>query len=199
MKKYLILVSLILFFILNSCTGAGDVSEDLGNGYTYFSEGSCSRITSNFIYKEGIYPNINKYSFDKNFIIIEQSPTSKNVIHFLSNELRIKYGLLLYKKDSLKMTKHVVKFMQSKIWTDSIWHKEISKEILPESNVKSFDKLYKIASKIIKEDPYFQEMFSRKVNYYIIDKKNEQVYGPLSKEKYLIKRNELKVSKTLIF
>ena len=106
---------------------------------------------------------------------------------------------LLYMKDSIKMTKDVEKFMQSKIWTDSIWHKEISREVLPENNVRSFDTLSIIVSKIVKEDPYFKEMFSRRENYYIIDKQKQEVYGPFSKETYVTKRKELKVSETLVF
>jgi hypothetical protein len=201
MKKYFIFICLILFLILNSCIGAGvgDISEELGNGYSYFTEGSCARITTDFTYKEGIYPNVKKYAFDKNFIIVEQLPSSKSVNSYFVEDLRSKYGFLLYMKDSIKKTKEVKKFMQSKIWTDSIWHKEISREVLPENNVRSFDTLGKIASKIMKEDFYFKEMFSRKINYYIIDKVEQEVYGPFSKEKYLIKRKELKVSETLVF
>ncbi len=201
MKRYLIPIWLILIILLNSCLGAGvgDVSDELGSGYSYLSEGSCSRISPNFTYKEGVYPNIKSYSFDENFIIVEQTPSSKNINSYVVEDLRNKYGFLLYMKDSIKMTKDVEKFMQSKIWTDSILHKEISSEVLPENNVRSFDALGKIASKIIKEDSYFKEMFSRKINYYIIDKQKQEVYGPFSKENYLTKRKELKVSETLIF
>ena len=201
MKRYLIPIWLILIILLDSCLGAGvgDVSDELGAGYIYLAEGSCSRISPNFIFKDGIYPNIKNYSFDENFIIVEQTPSFKNINSYVVEDLRGKYGFLLYMKDSIKITKDVEKFMKSKIWTDSILHKEISREVLPGNNVRSFDTLGEIASKIIKEETYFKEMFSRKENYYIIDKQKQEVYGPFTIEKYRIKRKELKVSEILVF
>lgn len=56
----------------------------------------------------------------------------------------------------------------------------------------------KKADSILKNDPYYKKLFSRKTNYWIISKKDHQVYGPYSKPEYEAKRKELKVSKKLI-
>ncbi|CAM3958858.1 Lipoprotein [Flavobacterium branchiophilum] len=198
MKK----TTLIIYLLCSSCKfESDDINVNLGKDYLCIKKGTLTEIYANDSYGfgQGIYPFVKNFAFDKEFIIIEQETKKKEIVISFTEKLRGKYGFLLYMKDSIKITKDVEKFMQSKIWTDSIWHKEISREILPESNVRSFDTLGKIASKIIKEDPYFKEMFSRKINYYIIDKQKQEVYGPFSKENYLTKRKELKVSETLFF
>lgn len=198
MKK----TTLIIYLLCSSCKfESDDINVNLGKDYLCINKGTLTEIYANDSYGfgQGIYPFVKNFAFDKEFIIVEQETKKKEIVISFTEKLRDKYGFLLYMKDSIKITKDVEKFMQSKIWTDSIWHKEISREILPESNVRSFDTLGKIASKIIKEDPYFKEMFSRKINYYIIDKQKQEVYGPFSKENYLTKRKELKVSETLVF
>ena len=54
-----------------------------------------------------------------------------------------------------------------------------------------------IADSLIKNDPYFQIIFSRKLNYWIISHKENSLFGPYSKEKYLEKREELGVPEEL--
>lgn len=54
------------------------------------------------------------------------------------------------------------------------------------------------ADSILKNDPYYQKLFSKQTNYWIISKKDHQVYGPLNKESYLNKREDLGVSEDLV-
>jgi hypothetical protein len=49
----------------------------------------------------------------------------------------------------------------------------------------------KYADSIFRTDPYFIKLFSRKVNYWIIVIKNDQMYGPLTKGEYLNARRKL--------
>ena len=193
---------LIIFLFCCSCKfDNDDININLGSDYLCIKNGTLTEIYANNSYGfgQGIYPFVKNFAFDEKFIIVEQETKNKEILISFTEKLRMKYGILLYMKDSIKITKDVEKFMQSKIWNDSIWHKKISREVLPESNVRSFDTLGNIASKIINEEPYFKEMFSRRINYYIIDKQKQEIYGPFSKENYRIKREELKVSKTLVF
>jgi hypothetical protein len=198
MKKTILIICLLCC----SCRfDSDDINVNLGKGYVCIEKGTLTEIYANNSYGfgQGIYPFVKNYAFNEDFVIVEQETKREEILTSFTDKLRSNYGFLLYMKDSIKITKDVKKFMQSKIWTDSILHKEISREVLPESNVRSFDTLGKIASKIIDEEPYFKEMLSRKVNYYIIDKQRQEVYGPFSKVNYLAKRKELKVSKTLVF
>ncbi len=54
------------------------------------------------------------------------------------------------------------------------------------------------ADSILESESKYRELFFRDTNYYILSKKDYQVYGPLSKEAYLNKREELKVSEDLV-
>lgn len=54
-----------------------------------------------------------------------------------------------------------------------------------------------IADSIIKHDPYYQKIFSRPINYWIISHKVDSMFGPLSKEEYFQKRKELGVPEEL--
>ena len=54
------------------------------------------------------------------------------------------------------------------------------------------------ADSILKSEAKYRDLFLRDKNYYIISKKNHQVYGPLSKEEYLNKREDLRVSEDLV-
>ncbi len=55
----------------------------------------------------------------------------------------------------------------------------------------------RIADSIITNDPYYQKIFARKLNYWIMSHKNKKMYGPLSEIEYLKKRKELRVPEEL--
>jgi hypothetical protein len=54
-----------------------------------------------------------------------------------------------------------------------------------------------IADSILKNDSYYRSIFNRKVNYWIISHERNQLYGPLSKKEFSIKRIELEVPENL--
>ncbi len=62
---------------------------------------------------------------------------------------------------------------------------------------EDFKKSEIIADSIIKKDSYYQKIFSRPINYWIISHQLDSMFGPLSKEEYLQKRKELGVPKEL--
>jgi hypothetical protein len=67
------------------------------------------------------------------------------------------------------------------------------------SGKENFDDLLRKADSIMVNDPYYIEIYSSKVNYWIIDKVNERQYGPLSKERFEAERKILGVSSQLLF
>ncbi len=54
-----------------------------------------------------------------------------------------------------------------------------------------------MADSVIKHDPYYQKVFSRPINYWIISHQVDSIFGPFSKEEYFQKRKELGVPKEL--
>jgi hypothetical protein len=194
---FLIFISILLLF--SSCgPGIGDVSEDLGNGYYYRAEGSTRWIMPDNIFKDGVYANVIDYSSNNNFIIVKQSP-SKDINVLFTEILKSRYDLLLHEKDSMEQTKEVKNFLNSELWKDSIWHKKIANQVFENNVVKNSDSLNKIAKQIIQKDSFFKNMLSRKINYFIIDKKKQIVFGSFSINEYMLKRKELNIPESLIF
>jgi hypothetical protein len=194
---FLIFISILLLFY--SCgPGIGDVSEDLGNGYYYRAEGSTRWIMPDNIFKDGVYANVIDYSSNNNFIIVKQSP-SKDINVLFTEILKSRYDLLLHEKDSMEQTKEVKNFLNSELWKDSIWHKKIANQVFENNVVKNSDSLNKIAKQIIQKDSFFKSMLSRKINYFIIDKKKQIVFGSFSINEYMLKRKELNIPESLIF
>ena len=54
-----------------------------------------------------------------------------------------------------------------------------------------------IADSLVKNDPYYQKIFSRELNYWIISGKTDSLYGPYSKEEFLEARKVLGVPSSL--
>jgi hypothetical protein len=194
---FLIYISIVL--LLSSCgPGIGDVTEDLGNGYYYRAEGSTRWIMPDNIFKDGVYANVIDYSSNNNFIIVKQSP-SKDINVLFTEILKSRYDLLLHEKDSMEQTKEVKNFLNSELWKDSIWHKKIANLVFKNNVVKKSDSLNKIANQIIQKESFFKNMLSRKINYFIIDKKKQIVFGSFSINEYMHKRKELNIPESLIF
>lgn len=55
----------------------------------------------------------------------------------------------------------------------------------------------RVADSILKNDGYYLKLFSKKNNFWIIITQNDSLIGPLTKEEYLHKREELGVPKEL--
>jgi hypothetical protein len=89
--------------------------------------------------------------------------------------------------------------LNSELWKDSIWHKKIANLVFKNNVVKKSDSLNKIANQIIQKESFFKNMLSRKINYFIIDKKKQIVFGSFSINEYMHKRKELNIPESLIF
>lgn len=55
----------------------------------------------------------------------------------------------------------------------------------------------RVADSILKNEEYYIKIFSQKINYWIILTKKDSLIGPLTKEEYLQKRQQLKVPQEL--
>lgn len=57
----------------------------------------------------------------------------------------------------------------------------------------NYDELLNKADSLIANDPYYVEIYSAPINYWIADKERDKLYGPYSLKKYQIKRKELNI------
>lgn len=195
MKKHKIL-SIIVFSIAQvfnvSCDSIGGDATELGNGYVYRVDGSLRWIRGNSVMKDGIYPNVIDFKFDNNWILALQEPTIDGYKQFLTQDLLYRYQEIVYETDSSEFNNYERKFLQSYLWTDSLIHTNVMKEIKP-NNQTDFEKIYPIADSIVHSNPKFKANFVRRQNYWIIDKRAEIIFGPYSKQQYNKQRKRLDV------
>lgn len=199
----------LIFISIYSCgAGIGDTTENLGGGYTYRTDGGMRYLLSNTFQKQ-IYPNIVEHVFDKDFIIIVQKPSRELHKMILSSDFNSNY--LMY--ETLDSTDEELrpgqyKFYSEKYAEDSALYKKMEKMNVSLKNTKE-DRLIcdYLADSIIKHDPYYKNIFSRELDYWIIVKNSPQnqpsylpsgkIYGPYSKNEYLKWKKKLRVSEEL--
>ncbi|MGX5687424.1 hypothetical protein [Arcticibacter tournemirensis] len=193
----LLVIGISCFWL--ACQGLGDASEDLGSGYTYRSDGGNHWIRGDHVMKDGIDVNVIAYNFNKDYVIAMQEPFEEYYKVYLTNNLISRYGIMLYDSAAIKNPDvHQKKFLNSPWWQDSALRKRMAAHILPDNNNDNAE-IESIVDSVIKSDPYYKRIFSRKLNYWIIRKKDNELFGPFSKEEYLTKRNELGIPKELAF
>ncbi|SUP53536.1 Uncharacterised protein [Weeksella virosa] len=176
-----------ILFITISCNRNGvkyhyqDSIEALDNGDPYGS----------MLYKENdasgkeilIYDKIIKYGENKHYIIILQKPNKNLMIDRIKSNLEI-----LNYHHSNKNT--VISFPH--IHTNTKINKKYNRELdsliqITQDTVKAY---LLEAERIFQNEPYYQQIFRNKYNYFIIDKKKDTLYGPMQEKEYLKKRGE---------
>lgn len=63
----------------------------------------------------------------------------------------------------------------------------------PENSSEDMNATDSIADSLLKNDPFYVQVFSSKANFWIIRHSDNRVYGPLKKQEYEALRTELKV------
>ncbi|MGX5691269.1 hypothetical protein [Arcticibacter tournemirensis] len=188
------------FFFLSACQGLGDAADDLGNGYVYRSDGGMRWINpGGSIYADGIDGNVLKYKYNHDYIIAIQEPSEEYYKSHFSSIMIYKYSGLLYDSLAIKNADvHQKKFLNSRWWQDSTLRKRMAAHISPDNNNDNAV-IESIVDSVIKSDPYYKLIFSGKLNYWIIRKKDNELFGPFSQGEYLRKRHELGIPKELAF
>jgi len=195
--------SLILLLFLYSCGGLSDLMLDFGDNYHYYGEGT----PFNYIYYENeqsiisrvvVKPNVESFAFNENFILVKQKPNFKSCAVLLGNELN-NVAWTFKRIDSFsfeKLPKHLQKRYLENL-KDSIFYRKIALKITPQNTIEEQMYFRSLADSIIKIDKEYQKIFINEINYWIIEKKTNKVFGPYSEQLYLNKKIELGVSKSL--
>ena len=191
MKNYLCLLALAL--LLCKCHAQIDADGDLGGGYSFNADGGMSWISGGNVYEDGIPGNIISFGHDHDYIIATQSPSKAYYHYFFPEDIIYRYRFLLYKEEiSLHPNAYHQRFMNSKWWLDTELKTKITKHISAD-NYNNIEEITRIVDSLVIHDPAYQKIFSSKVNYWILVKQGNQVFGPLSHQQYLDKRKELSV------
>ena len=177
MKKTILAIFPIFLTSLISCH---DDSNNLGKYYYYMTKDDAldyGLISWDFIYKSDktrsrYYSIIDKtpsdiidYSFDDNYIIAKQKYNREVLLNELEMELSSWGGYYnIYKREG------VINFNDVQVSL-----KEISKQIELRGSTN-------LADSIISHSTYYKELLTpNKINYYIIDKDEDSILGPLDK------------------
>lgn len=204
----ILIITVVITFIYSCTAGVGDTVKELSGGYTLRSDGNMSYILPNTtMFDLGVDSKVIEVKYNDNFILIKQKPDFESYKNFLAFNLRSNYSTLATIDSTDKnLLPGQYEFYKQKLIEDSSLYKMLSTKISTENTAKDIQISLEIADSIIKNDRYYQKIFSREINYWIIAHREPQQYfyvpssivlGPFSKEEYLKKRRELKVSKEL--
>ncbi|MCC3160019.1 hypothetical protein LJ737_22470 [Hymenobacter sp. 15J16-1T3B] len=166
---------------LSSCNMSDDYHE-LGSGYSYVGEGGNMNHISggNVLDNTAIHGKVTRFNVDETFIIAEQKPDYEEYTSAVSTELGINY------------------YKYHQYLTDSVnWKKDWSAADLHE--VRRFKPLYDVlsgrgvsfdntesdmlkctavADSLLRNEPYYRNIFKRQRNYWIINKQTGKGLGP---------------------
>ena len=192
-------ITIIVLLLLYSCTGT-DYREISGNS-TFVAGGGLLYISSNhaILHRTTIYPDVVDYSYNDDYIIAKQVPDKKDYISFLGEDLYSIYGAYAnYIKDTAAYIKQNGIEFKGKIEGDSTIY-NIFKErgVTRDNSIQDIQQSESIAKYLIEHDPYHQKVFANDTNYWIIYNPQDTLFGPMTKEEYLIKRKELNVPDNL--
>ena len=171
-----------------------DYSEDIGGGYTFEHESK----SDNFILGgHEVWPDVVSCNFNNRYVIAKQKPDKTSSISLMTSELSAKYIMYNnYITDS--NYRKEVKELANKIISDStVYNLLLSKGVSFRNTLEDKNKIDIISDSIFRNNPYYKKYFSDTVNYWIINKKEELIFGPFTKEEYLKKKQEIGVPKNL--
>lgn len=179
------LYRIAILLVIISCN-PGVYHERLSEGYYYSEPG----IGNNYINKntgvpkktdalsyihlakQNIYPKVTHYQYNRDFIVAAQKPNKKGHSYLLGFDLEFYF----HEKHGVKEDRS-----EKEIYT---LHEEKGKVM---------------ADSLLRNDPYYKNIFLRNVNYWIISHKLDSLYGPLTKEEYIEKYKKLEMPKKFEF
>ena len=182
MKKIVVLLTLITLFSCND-------GSDLGNKYYFLPDYEALDIGYSYgslVYKSDnknhfnnilIYSEIERINHNDEYILVIQKPNKSLIIKRIKDDLELWNNYYSEnKKDSL------ISLIHKKMLLSNI-HKLVG------SN--KAEKLDITADSIFNNEIFYKKIFQNKSNYYIIQKVNDSIFGPLNyKEFEVIKKKK---------
>ena len=181
MKKTFII---FVLFTLFSCNDGSDLGDDyyylpdyeaLDIGYAYGTMVYKSENKNHFN-DVIVYSDIKNIKFNSEYIIVLQEPNKKLMIKQIADDLTTWNNYYLEnKKDS------VVNLTHGKLSLKNI------DNLIKENKSRRLDK---IADSIFNKESFYKKIFKNKENYYIIQKENDSIFGPLNLKEFTKIKNK---------
>jgi hypothetical protein len=182
-SKYVYLQCVILFFLF-SCNDS-EKEINLGNNFFYIPsqeiifdvttfDGNGIYLCENNKKSPVILPDIEEYKYNSDFIIVKQNFNNEQSNRLIENMLFMPKVYFTYNKNYIKLNEdYLAKLDQSE--QNSIYSEKFTAELL-------------------KNSTEIQKMKSNKENFYIIEKKEFKVHGPLNISEFKKLRQNFKVN-----
>lgn len=125
-----------------------------------------------------VYSDIEKFGENSTYIIALQNPNKELMLKRIISSLEV-----LYKYNS-ENDSVVVSFPHT--YTNVEINKRYKKELdslvwITKDSIKAYQTR---AEDIFQNEDFYQRIYKKGLNYYIIDKKEDSVFGPLTKKEY---------------
>ncbi len=161
---------------------------DLGNNFYYLPD--YESVDVGYPFGSIIYKSKEKYVFEKIFVSADVINVNKNDDYIIVKQIPNKKILLQNIKDDLNL------------WSN--YYLEIKRDSLIDLNYQktSIYNIHKlvtnkgaeaITDSIFNNEPFYKKMFVNKYNYYIIEKSNDFVFGPLTLKEFDALKKEKKI------
>ncbi|MDR1877198.1 MAG: hypothetical protein LBQ84_06195 [Flavobacteriaceae bacterium] len=190
MKKLLVIFLLTIIFGCQSNTSEKyyflDEFDAMDMGYPYGTVIHKSKETGNFD-TIIIHSDIEKYGENKSYIIALQKPNKELMLDRIESSLKA-----LYKYNS-ENDSNIIYFPHT--YTTLEMNRQLKKDLdsliqVTQDTINS----YKIeAKRILEKESFYQKIFKNQINYYMIDKKGDSVYGPMDRKEFLKLKSQKKI------
>jgi hypothetical protein len=178
----------IFFGIVIICFTSCKDETDLGNDFYYLPD--YESIDIGYPYGTIVYKSNEKNKFEKILIYADVASVSNNDDYIIVKQIPNKKILLQNIKDDLGL------------WSN--YYLEIKRDSLIDLNYQktSIYNIHKLvtnkgaeamADSILNNEPFYKKMFRNKYNYYIIEKTNDSVFGPLTLKEFEALKKEKKI------
>lgn len=178
-----------LLFIVIICFISCKDETDLGNNFYYLPNYESKDV--GYPYGSIVYKSKEKYAFEKTFVYTDIVGINNNDSYIIVKQIPNKKLLLQNIKDDLN---------DLKLWSN--YYLESKKGslvdlIYKKTSIYDIHKLIKnkdteiVVDSIFKNDSFCKSMFRNKINYYIIQKDKDIVFGPLTFNEFeVMKKNK---------
>jgi hypothetical protein len=161
--------------------------QDLGSGYAYlteygafdFSMYSGNAITYKSQYEDPVvFPKVLEYRFNAHYILCKQLYDAEMSKLLLKESIEFKFGRRKYQKEKINyetLIFYVPEFKDGE---------KLFKLLSTDKNNNKLHFTNNFVDSIVSDNVNFKKMKKNKINYHIIDKKNNQTHLVLNKDEF---------------
>ena len=178
---------LSFIFFINSIFSSHNQSVELIFDYAYRKDEK-SIVPRNLYTDTEVYPKILEYKSNSKFIIVKQKPKISKYQKIVYDNLITRcmiYDGYLKERNNKNYAEITTPYIIKSIKADSLLYCRLKKKGLTENyNEKDLENIRIASDSIVKNDPFYKQIFAEKINYWIIDAENNIRFGPYNKNEF---------------